>query len=155
VDRGPHTPYLVESSALRLLVLQSCVNADSPVGPVSWRQGHTRAESETAIGPERLVRDIRRATRKHYSAEENIRIVLDGLLGVHEKPCSCASSHLFGNRWVERPGELMAGALSRYQVECALQGPTPKLPSYSDLCGQYSAGRRSKEIAQDWIAAYK
>ncbi len=28
---------------------------------------------------ERLVRDIRRATRKHYSAEDKIRIVLDGL----------------------------------------------------------------------------
>jgi transposase len=31
--------------------------------------------------PERLVRDIRRATRKQYSAEEKIRIVLDGLRG--------------------------------------------------------------------------
>ena len=31
----------------------------------------------------RLVRDIRRATRKQYSAEEKIRIVLDGLRGEH------------------------------------------------------------------------
>ena len=30
---------------------------------------------------ERLVRDIRRATRKQYSAEVKIRIVLDGLRG--------------------------------------------------------------------------
>jgi transposase len=30
---------------------------------------------------ERIVKDIRRATRKHYSAEEKIRIVLDGLRG--------------------------------------------------------------------------
>jgi transposase len=28
---------------------------------------------------ERLVKSIRRATRKHYTAEEKIRIVLDGL----------------------------------------------------------------------------
>jgi transposase len=28
---------------------------------------------------ERLVKDSRRATRKQYSAEEKIRIVLDGL----------------------------------------------------------------------------
>jgi transposase len=28
-----------------------------------------------------VVKDIRRATRKHYSAEEKIRVVLDGLRG--------------------------------------------------------------------------
>ena len=30
---------------------------------------------------ERVVKDIRRATRRHFSAEEKIRIVLDGLRG--------------------------------------------------------------------------
>ena len=30
---------------------------------------------------EKLVKDIKRATRKQYSSEENIRIVLDGLRG--------------------------------------------------------------------------
>ena len=30
---------------------------------------------------EKTVRDIRRATRKHYSSEEKIRIVLEGLRG--------------------------------------------------------------------------
>jgi transposase-like protein len=30
---------------------------------------------------EKTVRDIRRATRRHHSAEEKIRIVLEGLLG--------------------------------------------------------------------------
>jgi len=30
---------------------------------------------------EKVIKDIRRATRKHYSAEEKIRIVLDGLRG--------------------------------------------------------------------------
>src|SRR4249920_1544224 len=41
-----------------------------------------RQKSNTPETPsERLVRDIRRATRKQYSAEEKIRIVLDGLRG--------------------------------------------------------------------------
>jgi len=36
---------------------------------------HTKAPAE------RVVKDIRRATRKQYSAEEKIRIVLEGLRG--------------------------------------------------------------------------
>jgi transposase-like protein len=35
----------------------------------------------TAVAAEKLVRDIRRATRKQYSVEEKIRIVLDGRRG--------------------------------------------------------------------------
>ena len=39
-------------------------------------------KSKTSETPsEKLVRDIRRVTRKQYSAEEKIRIVLDGLRG--------------------------------------------------------------------------
>jgi transposase len=35
-----------------------------------------------ALAPaEKLVRDIRRATRKHHSAEDKIRIILVGLFG--------------------------------------------------------------------------
>jgi len=33
------------------------------------------------VSSEQVVKDIRRATRKHYSAEDKIRIVLDGLRG--------------------------------------------------------------------------
>ena len=41
-----------------------------------------REKSTTAASPsERLVKTIRRVTRKHYSAEEKIRIVLEGLRG--------------------------------------------------------------------------
>jgi len=41
-----------------------------------------RQKSKTrGSASEKLVKDIRRATRKQYSAEEKIRIVLDGLRG--------------------------------------------------------------------------
>jgi transposase len=39
------------------------------------KSGHLESTSE------RVVKNIRRATRKHYSAEDKIRIVLDGLRG--------------------------------------------------------------------------
>lgn len=41
-----------------------------------------RQEPGTANNPaEKVVKDIRRRTEKHHSAEERIRIVLDGLRG--------------------------------------------------------------------------
>ena len=41
-----------------------------------------RPKSSAQKSPgDRVVQDIRRATRKHYSAEDKIRIVLDGLRG--------------------------------------------------------------------------
>ena len=38
---------------------------------------------------EQVVKDIRRATRRHFSAEDKIRIVLDGLLGDASSLASC------------------------------------------------------------------
>lgn len=37
--------------------------------------------NSNALSSEEMVKGIRRATRKRYSAEEKIRIVLDGLRG--------------------------------------------------------------------------
>ncbi len=37
--------------------------------------------AERSASSERIIRDIKRKTRKQYSAEEKIRIVLDGLRG--------------------------------------------------------------------------
>ena len=41
-----------------------------------------RAKSSSAKKPAvQVVKDIRRATRRHFSAEDKIRVVLDGLRG--------------------------------------------------------------------------
>src|SRR3954453_14635265 len=41
-----------------------------------------RQKPEPVKAPaERIVKDIRRATRRHFSAEEKIRVVLEGLRG--------------------------------------------------------------------------
>lgn len=45
-------------------------------------QRSAQAKSVTQVtSSDQVVKDIRRATRKQYSAEEKIRIVLDGLRG--------------------------------------------------------------------------
>ena len=51
---------------------------------------------------EKTVRDIRRATRKHYSAEKKIRIVLEGLRGEDSIAELCRREGLNSNvyyRW--------------------------------------------------------
>ena len=51
-----------------------------------------RTKSPSPKAPaEQVLKDIRRARRKHYSAEDKIRIVLDGLRGEHSiEPRSAA-----------------------------------------------------------------
>mgnify|MGYP004558710659 CR=1 FL=1 len=51
---------------------------------------------------EKLVKDIKRATRKQYSSEEKIRIVLDGLRGEDSIAELCRREkpwYLVGSGW--------------------------------------------------------
>ena len=50
-----------------------------------------RARTTRSESAEKTVRDIRRATRRQYSAEEKIRIVLEGLGARPASPSSAAS----------------------------------------------------------------
>jgi transposase len=59
-------------------------------------------------GADRVVKDIRRQTRKRYSSEDKIRIVLAGLRGedsivdlsrFNAAPSSHLSSYLFESQW--------------------------------------------------------
>jgi transposase len=56
----------------------------------------------TKPSAEKMVRDIRRATRRRYSAEEKIRIVLEGLRGEDSIAELCRREGLNSNvyyRW--------------------------------------------------------
>ena len=48
---------------------------------IVWRTKMRQRPTIQVGSAEQVVKDIRRATRKQYSAEEKIRIVLDGLRG--------------------------------------------------------------------------
>ena len=102
-------------------------------------------------GPEKqpaedAIRDIRRATRRHFSAEEKIRVVLEGLRGeesIAELCAARASPHrciMAGRKSSWRParGDLPATGLSRElgfgrtKVEglgsCSGRGRCPPIP---------------------------
>jgi transposase len=62
-----------------------------------------RQKSETQVqSSEQVVKDIRRATRNQYSAEEKIKIVLDGLRGEYSIAAKCATSR---NWWLIVPSK--------------------------------------------------
>lgn len=45
------------------------------------KSGSARVASDAKPPAEKVLKDIRRATRRHHSAEEKIRVVLEGLRG--------------------------------------------------------------------------
>ncbi|MFM2099379.1 MAG: hypothetical protein RLZZ366_918 [Pseudomonadota bacterium] len=51
---------------------------------------------QSKASAERVVKDIRRATRRHFSAEDKIRIVLDGGRGRVARPFGIALDGLRG-----------------------------------------------------------
>lgn len=44
---------------------------------------------------ERIVKDVKRKMRKRYSAEEKIRIILDGLCPVKRALLNCAAERVY------------------------------------------------------------
>ncbi len=66
---------------------------------------------------EKTVRDIRRATRRHYSAEEKIRIVLEGLRGEDSIAELCRREGINSNVYYRWSKEFLEAdpAYRRYQ----------------------------------------
>ena len=76
-----------------------------------------------------VVKEIRRATRKHYSAEEKIRIVLEGLRGENSIAELCRREGIPPNvyyRWskefLEAGKKRLAGATAREATSDAVRG---------------------------------
>src|SRR6058998_2778820 len=72
-----------------------------------------QASKRVPDSAEKTVRDIRRATRRHHSAEEKIRIVLEGLRGEDSIAELCRKEGINQNlyyRWSKEFKELRAEA---------------------------------------------
>ena len=66
-------------------------------------------------GAEKLVRDIRRATRRQYAAEEKIRIVLEGLRG------ELSIAELCRKEGIAQAGTRAIGKMQRITLASTLQ----------------------------------
>ena len=68
---------------------------------------------------EKAVRDIRRATRRHYSAEEKIRIVLEGLRGEDSIAELCRKEGINQNLYYRWSKELLEAGKKRLAGDTA------------------------------------
>ena len=81
-----------------------------------------RQKSETRGGtPEQIVKDIRRATRKHHSAEEKIRIVLEGLRGEDSIAELCRKEGIAQNLYYRWSKEFLEAGKKRLSGDTARQ----------------------------------
>src|SRR6266436_5340834 len=78
-----------------------------------------QASKRVPDSAEKTVRDIRRATRRHHSAEEKIRIVLEGLRGEDSIAELCSKEGINQNLYYRWSKEFLEAGKKR------LAGDTP------------------------------
>ena len=101
-------------------------------------------KSTTAKKPaEQVVKDIRRATRRHFSAEDKIRIVLEGLRGEDSIAELCRKEGIAQSLYYAWSKEFMEAGKRR------LAGDTARAASSDDVKGLRQEAAALKEVVAD------
>jgi transposase len=101
------------------------------------KSGHLESSSE------RIVKNIRRATRKQYSAEEKIRIVLDGLRGEHSIAELCRREGIAESLYYSWSKEFLEAGKRR------LAGDTARAATSSEVTDLRREARQLKEVVAE------
>jgi len=103
--------------------------------------------SQKSVAPksssERIVKDIRRATRKQYSAEEKIRIVLDGLRGEHSIAELCRREGIAESLYYTWSKEFLEAGKRR------LAGDTARAATTDEVKSLHQEARALKEVVAE------
>ena len=103
-----------------------------------------RQKTTTPASPsERLVKTIRRATRKQYSAEEKIRIVLDGLRGESSIAELCRREGIAEGLYYSWSKEFLEAGKRR------LAGDTARAATSSEVTDLRREARTLKEVVAE------
>ena len=101
-------------------------------------------KSTTAKKPaEQVIKDIRRATRRHFSAEDKIRVVLDGLRGEDSIAELCRKEGIAQSLYYTWSKEFMEAGKRR------LAGDTARAASSDDVKGLRQEAAALKEVVAD------
>ena len=103
-----------------------------------------RQKSGTGKAPaEQVIKDIRRATRKQYGAEEKIRIVLDGLRGEESIAALCRREGIAESLYYNWSKEFLEAGKSR------LAGDTARQATASEVKELRSEAAALKEVVAE------
>ena len=92
---------------------------------------------------ERVVRDIRRATRKHHSAEDKIRIVLEGLRGEDSIAALCRREGIAESLYYAWSKEFLEAGKRR------LAGDTARAATSDEVKALRQEARALKEVVAE------
>jgi transposase len=97
----------------------------------------------TPSGPESVVREIKRKTRKRYSAEEKIRIVLEGLKGEASIAEICRKEGIYPNVYYKWSKEFLEAGKKR------LQGDTEREATSTEVVGLRKENEQLKALVAE------
>jgi transposase len=97
------------------------------------------------VSAEEVVRDIRRQTRKKYSAEEKIRIVLEGLRGEDSIAELCRREGINPNMYYKWSKEFLEAGKAR------LTGDTKREATSSEVDGLRQENEQLKQVVAELL----
>jgi transposase len=97
------------------------------------------------VSAEAVVRDIRRQTRKKYSAEEKIRIVLEGLRGEDSIADLCRREGIAPNMYYKWSKEFLEAGKAR------LTGDTKREATSSEVDGLRQENEQLKQVVAELL----
>ena len=96
---------------------------------------------------EKAVRDIRRKTRRRFSAEEKIRIVIEGLRGEESIASLCRREGIAANLYYRWSKEFLEAGKKR------LLGDTQREANSSEVADLRKENARLKELVAETVLA--
>jgi transposase len=100
---------------------------------------------EEKVSAEKVVRDIRRETRRKYSAEEKIRIVLEGLRGEESIAELCRREGISPNLYYKWSKEFLEAGKSR------LAGDTKREASSNEVSALRQENEQLKQVVAELL----
>jgi transposase len=113
---------------------------------MSQRSSAPAAREPTAAAKppaERVVRDIRRRTRKHHSAEDRIRVVLEGLRGEESVAALCRREGIAESLYCSWSKEFLEAGKRR------LAGDTARAATTDEVKALRQEARTLKEVVAE------